>query len=83
MLSKDERIELAKKVAHFYTNNKTSFPYPLKRTYQKEPEGTFNVLKYPLVFNDTLDEMIADFYAKTPIKKIRKRIPLKTKLQNG
>lgn len=92
LLSKEQRLDLGKIIAQYYTTHTEQFPFKLKRVQQEEPEGKFVVLKYPLVFNDTMDGMIKEYYSAntvlqfklpTPVikteKRLRKRIPLKSK----
>ena len=76
-LTQDQKIELGKKIADYYTNHKEDFPFPLKYKQQIEPEGEFTVLRYPKQFGDKLDELISH-YIKTVAREKRKRTPLKS-----
>lgn len=77
MLSKEQREELGKSIAHNYVNN-SGIKRPLFKTISHEPEGVFTVVEYPRIYNTEIDRQIAEYYLQNTPKK-RKRIPLKSK----
>lgn len=77
MLSKEQREELGKSIAHHYVND-SGIKRPLFKTLSVEPEGEFTVVEYPKIYNPEIDRQIAEYYLKNTPKK-RKRIPIKYK----
>lgn len=49
----------------------------------KEPEGEFYVQSYPKKFVPEIDRIIEEYYNSLPKPKVRKRIPVKPKLERS